>query len=48
MKLISLKRSKPILVNIKIHHSLLKKGFVNELAKRATNERLNWATWENK
>jgi hypothetical protein len=22
--------------------------FVNERAKRATNERLNWATWENK
>jgi hypothetical protein len=21
---------------------------VNERAKRATNERLNWATWENK
>jgi hypothetical protein len=23
-------------------------SLVNERAKRATNERLNWATWENK
>ena len=32
--------------NLNINFNL--NQIVNERAKRATNERLNWATWENK